>query len=303
MPEFPLPTVGVDAGGGRDPTPDEGFLPRWFRSQDDLLLYGRDYGHDAPGLPLLCLGGLTRNSKDFHDLALRHAWRRRVLAPDYRGRGLSSWDPDWRNYRPETYVGDALDFLTILGVGRAVVLGTSMGGLLAMGLAALRPTLVAGVIINDIGPEVAGDGYNRILHYISTDRPQPDWPTAIVALREMFPTLALPTPGKWQRMAEATYRRGEDGLLHYDWDTTLARTLAADSKNLPDLWAYYRGLGSRPVLALRGTLSDVLTADTFERMAVEKPDLVRVEVAGAGHVPSLDEPEAEKAIDEFLARF
>ena len=303
MPESASPPAGADAGRAPDPAPDTGFRPRWFRSQDDLLLHGRDYDLGAPGLPLLCLGGLTRNAKDFHDLALRHAPRRRVVAPDYRGRGLSSRDPDWRNYRPETYAGDVLDFLTVLGVERAVVLGTSMGGLLAMGLAALRPTLVAGVIINDIGPEVAGDGYSRILDYISTDRPQPDWPAAIAALRDMFPTLALPTPAKWQRMAEATYRRGDDGLLHYDWDTALARTLAADSKNLPDLWAYYRGLGSRPALVLRGALSDVLTTATFERMAAEKPGLLRVEVAGAGHVPSLDEPESEKAIDEFLARF
>jgi pimeloyl-ACP methyl ester carboxylesterase len=176
MPESSSPTTGADAGRAADPAPDTGFQPRWFRSQDDLLLHGRDYGPDAPGLPLLCLGGLTRNAKDFHDLALRHAPRRRVVAPDYRGRGLSSRDPDWRNYRPETYAGDVLDFLTVLGVERAVVLGTSMGGLLAMGLAALRPTLVAGVIINDIGPEVAGDGYRRILDYISTDRPQPTGP-------------------------------------------------------------------------------------------------------------------------------
>jgi pimeloyl-ACP methyl ester carboxylesterase len=303
MPESLSHAAVVGVGRAADPMPDTGFQPRWFRSQDDLLLYGRDYGDGAPGLPLLCLGGLTRNSKDFHDLALRHAPRRRVVAPDYRGRGLSSRDPDWRNYRPETYVGDVLDFLTVLGIERAAVVGTSMGGLLAMGLAALRPTLVAGVIINDIGPEVAGEGYRRILDYIATDRAQPDWPAAIAALSDMFPSLALPTPAKWRRMAEATYRRADDGLLHYDWDPALARGLAADSRNLPDLWAYYRGLGSRPVLALRGTLSDVLSKATFERMATEKPDLVRVEVAGAGHVPSLDEPEAEKAIDEFLARF
>jgi pimeloyl-ACP methyl ester carboxylesterase len=303
MPEAISPAAGIAAGRAPEPAPDTGFQPRWFRSQNDLLLYGRDYGDGATGLPLLCLGGLTRNSKDFHDLALRHSPFRRVVAPDYRGRGLSTRDPDWRNYRPETYVGDVLDFLTVLGVERAIVVGTSMGGLLAMGLAALRPALVAGVIINDIGPEIAGDGYRRILEYISTDRPQSDWPAAIVALRDMFPTLALPTPAKWQRMAEATYRRGDDGLLHYDWDPALVRGLASDSSNLPDLWAYYRGLGSRPALVLRGALSDVLSKATFERMAHEKPDLVRVEVPGAGHVPSLDEPESEKAIDEFLARF
>src|ERR1700682_1187427 len=146
-----------------EPALDSGFRDCFFRSQDDLALYWRDYGDPASSrTPLLCLGGLTRNSKDFHVLAQALCGERRVLAPDYRGRGRSARDPNWRNYRPGTYLADILDLLTVAGVHRAVVLGTSMGGLLAMGLAAFRPTMLAGVILNDVGPEIATNGYRRI---------------------------------------------------------------------------------------------------------------------------------------------
>jgi pimeloyl-ACP methyl ester carboxylesterase len=287
-----------------EPAVDSGFLDCFFHSQDDLPLYWRDYGDPAsPRAPLLCLGGLTRNSKDFHVLARQLCGERRVLVPDYRGRGRSARDPDWRNYRPETYLADILDLLTVAGVHRAVVVGTSMGGLLAMGLAAFRPTMLAGVILNDVGPEIAGHGYQRILDYVGTDRPVSDWDSAIAVLKGMFPTLSLDTPAKWLRMADASYRRGEDGILHFDWDVALARGLGAKPGELPNLWALYRALGSRPMLAIRGGLSDVLSEATFDRMAQVKPDLRRVVVPNVGHVPALDEPEAATAIHEFITNF
>ena len=286
-----------------DPAPETGFREAWFRSQDDLPLYWRDYG-DPGGreLPVLCLTGLTRNARDYHDLALRLSGRRRVLVPDYRGRGRSARDADWRNYRPETYLADVLDLLTVAGVHRVVVVGTSMGGLLAMGLAVYRPTALAGAILNDVGPEIAGDGYKRIKDYVGTDRPVADWPAAIADMQRLFPTSAQSTAEKSLRVAPGTNRRGPDGLLHFDWDVALARGLSTDSARLPDLWPLFRAFGDRPVLAIRGALSDVLTQATFERMAREKPDLMQVLVPDVGHVPALDEPEAETAIDEFLAR-
>lgn len=288
----------------REPAVDSGFREGLFRSQDDLPLYWRDYGHPASSrTPVLCLAGLTRNSKDFDLLAREICRDRRVLAPDYRGRGRSARDPDWRHYRPDTYLADILDMLTVAGVHRVVVIGTSMGGLLAMGLAAFRPTMLAGVILNDVGPEIAGPGFQRILHYIGTDRPEPSWDGAIAELKRMFPALSLNTDEQWRRMADASYRRGADGILHFDWDVTLARNLGSRPGQLPDLWALYRALGSRPVLAIRGGLSDVLSEATFERMAQVKPDLQRVVVPNVGHVPALDEPEAAAAIHEFIARF
>jgi pimeloyl-ACP methyl ester carboxylesterase len=286
-----------------DPAADDGFREGVFHSQDDLPLYWRDYGDPAsPRTPVLCLAGLTRNSKDFHILAQSLCHDRRVLAPDYRGRGRSARDPDWRNYRPERYLADILDLLAVTGVHKAVVIGTSMGGLLAMGLAAFRPTMLAGVILNDVGPEIAGPGFQRILDYIGTDRPEATWEGAIAELKRMFPALSLNTDAKWRRMAEASYRRGADGILHFDWDVALARNMGRRPGQLPDLWALYQGLGTRPVLAIRGGLSDVLSEATFERMARVKPDLQRIVVPNVGHVPALDEPEAAAAIHEFIAR-
>jgi pimeloyl-ACP methyl ester carboxylesterase len=287
-----------------EPVVDSGFRECIYRSQDDLPLYWRDYGDPASRrTPVLCLAGLTRNSKDFHVLARQLCSERRVLAPDYRGRGRSARDPDWRHYRPETYLADLLDLLTVAGVHRAIVVGTSMGGLLAMGLAALRPTVLAGVILNDVGPEIAGPGYQRILDYIGTDRPEPDWDGAVAELKRMFPMLSLDTPAKWMRMADASYCRGEDGILHFDWDVAVVRGLGGKPAQLPDLWSLYRGLGPRPVLAIRGGLSDVLSEATFDRMAQVKPDLQRVVVPNVGHVPALDEPESATAIHEFISKF
>jgi|SRR5689334_4439051 len=287
-----------------EPDADTGFREGIFRSQDDLALYWRDYGDPAsPRIPVLCLGGLTRNSRDFHLLALDLCRERRVLAPDYRGRGRSARDPDWRRYRPETYLADVLDLLTVTGVERVVAIGTSMGGLLAMGLAAFRPTLLAGAVLNDVGPEIAGPGYRRILEYIGTDRPEADWDGAIAELKRLFPMLSLNTEAKWLRMANATYRRGADGKLRFDWDVALVRNLLGRDGAVPDLWGLFRGFGQRPVLALRGALSDILSETTFNRMAEVKPDLIRVTVPDVGHVPALDEPEALEAIHGFIARF
>ena len=287
-----------------DPEIDTGFREGMFRSQDDLALYWRDYGDPLSSrTPLLCLSGLTRNSRDFHLLACDLARERRVLAPDYRGRGRSARDPDWRHYRPETYLADILDLLTVTGIDRVIVVGTSMGGLLAMGLAAFRPTILAGAILNDVGPEIAGPGYKRILDYIGTDRPEADWDGAIAELKRLFPNLSLNTEAKWLRMANATYRRGADGRLHFDWDVALVRNLVGRDGTVPDLWGLFRAFGNRPVLALRGGLSDVLSEATFQRMAEVKPDLIRATVPGVGHVPALDEPEALEAIHGFIARF
>ncbi len=273
-----------------------------FRAQDGIALYCRDYGDRlAAKTPLLCLSGLTRNSADFAELAERLSSDRRVLCPDYRGRGRSAYDADWRHYDPYVYIGDIAHLLSITGIGRAVVVGTSLGGLLAMGLSVLRPTLLAGVVLNDIGPSVASSGLNRILRYVGVDYPQSDWDGAIRFLKELMPTLAPKADGAWWRThAEATYRKGADGLLHFDWDLAIAKPLARQRKVTPDLWVMFRGLRAIPTLALRGALSDVLAPDVFERMALEKPDLVCVTVPDVGHTPSLSEPEASKALDAFL---
>ena len=271
-------------------------------AQDGLALYYRDYGDRlAAKTPVLCLSGLTRNSADFAELAERLSSERRVLCPDYRGRGRSAYDPDWRHYDPFVYINDISHFLAATGVGRAVIIGTSLGGLLAMGLAVLRPASIAGVVLNDIGPDVATAGLTRILQYVGVDYPQSDWNAAIRFLKELMPNLAPKADDAWWRShAEATYRKGADGLLHFNWDLSLAKPLGHQRKVTPDLWTMYRGLNSIPALAFRGALSDVLSEEVFRRMALEKPDLVCVTVPDTGHTPSLSEPQASAALDAFL---
>ncbi|HUN46865.1 MAG TPA: alpha/beta hydrolase [Stellaceae bacterium] len=276
-----------------------------FRSQDGLDLYCRDYGDPlSPRTPVLCLSGLVRNSADFDPLATRLMGERRVLCPDYRGRGRSARDPDWSHYEPRTYINDILHLLTLAGIGRAVIVGTSLGGLLATAIAVLRPTAVAGVVLNDIGPDVATDGLARITAYVGTDHPQPDWQTAVRYLRHLLPRLAPKADDAWWRqLAEGTYRQGADGLLHFDWDVAIAKPfLHQQQKLMPDLWALYRGLRRLPALALRGEISDILSEEAFRRMALEKPDLVCVTVPDVGHTPSLGEPTSIAALDAFLSK-
>ncbi|MEM7221406.1 MAG: alpha/beta hydrolase [Pseudomonadota bacterium] len=278
------------------------YRERWIAAEDGSRLAVSDYGDPlAPGTPMLCLAGLTRNAKDYAALAERLAPERRVVCLDYRGRGRSDHAADWRDYRPEVSLRDVIAVVTALNLHPLVILGTSFGGLLAMGLAAFQPSVLAGVILNDVGPEVQGDGKARIRDYIGQDRPQPDWPSAVAELKGLFSQLGFETDDQWRRFAEATYKEGPDGRLHFDWDVTLARAFADDQTNGTDLWQLYRALGEMPVLALRGATSDVLSEATFQRMAELKPDLIRVTVPGVGHTPALDEPISQEAIDDFLA--
>ena len=280
------------------------FRERRLTAQDGLSLYYRDYGDPlSPRLPMLCLTGLTRNSADFADLADRHADERRILCLDYRGRGRSAYDRDWRNYDPRVYVGDIAHLIAANDLHRLVVVGTSMGGVLTMALAVMKPTVLAAAVLNDIGPDVVAGGLTRIFDYIGKDQPQPDWPSAVAYLRRLLPRLSIRTDEGWLKMAHATYRQGEDGLLHFDWDVNLAKPLLAQRSEVPDLWPFFRALRPVPTLALRGAISDVLSVETFERMALAKPDLLRVTVPASGHAPTFNEPEAAAAIDDFIRRF
>jgi pimeloyl-ACP methyl ester carboxylesterase len=279
------------------------FREHRITARDGLSLYARDYG--APGsarFPLLCLPGLTRNSADFARLAARLAPERRVVCPDYRGRGRSEHDRDWRRYTPQTCLDDLAQLMAALGLERVVAVGTSMGGLLAMGLAVLKPGAVAGAVLNDIGPDVGQDGFGRLLDYISIDRPQPDWPTAVEFLRRTLPFLSFTSDADWLEFTQGTFREGSDGRLHFDWDVRLIRPLRTGAP-VPDLWPLFRALGRVPVLALRGAVSDILSDATFARMQAAVPSLKRVTVPGVGHAPSFEEPEARAALDEFLIRF
>jgi len=277
---------------------------RYFASADGLRLYYRDYSAAVAGrLPVLCLPGLTRNCRDFETTALRLQPMRRVLTPDLRGRGRSQYDPQWQNYHPGTYLDDLARLLRDAAVERAILLGTSLGGILAMLIAATAPQVPAAVILNDIGPEVAPDGLQRIASYVGRHVPVASWEAAAAQMRAMY-GVAMPDAcdSEWMAFARRSYTE-VDGTPRLDVDPAVGEAVrAAPSSGAPDLWPIYAALGTLPVLAVRGELSDVLSAATFERMARDKPDLERLTVPRRGHPPLLDEPECVATIDAFLAR-
>jgi len=283
--------------------PETGFRECFYTAQDGLRLYYRDYGEAHPGRSaVLCLPGVARNSRDFHELALRTSRSRRVLSVDYRGRGRSDYDPDWRHYEPRTYVDDARHLLAATNTHRVAAIGISFGGLVAMGLAVAAPAAVKAIVLDDVGPAVETGGTARIFAYIRAMGPQASWEDATREVRRAFPMLSIKSDAGWLRFARATYRQGDDGLLHADWDPNIVKPFENPDGSPYDLWALYRGVALLPMLAVRGGESDVLSEATFSRMKAEKPDLVQVTVPGVGHAPSLAEPEVAAALDDFLAK-
>ena len=232
------------------------FRERRFSAQDGLALYFRDYG-DATlrATPVLCLAGIGRNSKDFHGIASRLSTSRRVLAMDYRGRGQSAYDPNWQNYQPRTYINDALHLMAVAGVEKVILLGTSLGAILAMLLTSIQPGALAGAILNDMGPEMPADGFKRIRSYIGKIPRQPDRATAIATLKDMFggafPDFAA---ADWEATVDNMFRREPDGGYLLDYDPAIAKPLAEQSDEPPKLWRFFNALGTLPTLALRGAL-------------------------------------------------
>ena len=282
-------------------TESAAFEDRHVRTSDGRRLYYREYNPAGQGTPVLCLSGITRNSNDFHRLALHLAGQgRRVLALDYRGRGRSDYDVNWRNYRPMRLLRDVNGLTHSLHLKHAIVIGTSLGGLLLMGLAALRPGFIRAAVINDIGPEVGGPGIGRIVSYIGHDHVQPNWDAAMRHLRTMFPRLGLAEDADWRMLAEGTFRLREDGLLHSDWDPAIARCMTNGSRSPVPLWLVFRALAHVPALVVRGGNSDVLSEATLARMKQVKPDLTTLVIPGAGHTPTLDEAASRAAIGELL---
>lgn len=277
---------------------------RWAAS-DGLVLYARDYagGDGEARLPVICLHGLTRNSKDFADIAPRiAATGRRVIVPDVRGRGLSARDPDPANYQPKTYARDVLGLMDGLGVGRAIFLGTSMGGLVTMVIAAARSKAVAAAILNDVGPEIAPGGVTRIMGYTGKNPAVRNWDEAADYLRRIngaaHPDFA---ERDWRAMAERTFRDGPDGP-ELDYDPMISSALSTPGRMIALVAGllFRRLARRRPALLLRGELSDVITADISGRMQRAAPSLQVVVVPGVGHAPTLDEPVAVDAIAQFL---
>ncbi|XUU60916.1 alpha/beta fold hydrolase [Erythrobacter sp. HA6-11] len=282
-----------------------------YRSADGSLdVFARDYPADEAGadrVPLLMMHGLTRNSADFEPLiALLGAGTRRMIVPDQRGRGLSQYDPDPANYRPDVYAADMWALLDGLGIDEVVCIGTSMGGLISMVMGAQAPERVHGIVLNDVGPEVSEEGLERIRGYVGPAEPIADWGDAAARCAAINGSALLGfTPDDWMAFAKRTCRELPDCTVEFAYDPAISQGMAEDDTATvpPDLWALWDALQTIPILSIRGALSDILTTETVMQMAKRRAgDMAYVEVPDRGHAPILDEPIAAAAISGFLAR-
>lgn len=281
----------------------------YYSAQDGLTLHVRDYGSRIAHLPpLVCLPGLTRNARDFHDLATYFSAQaetsRRVCVFDYRGRGLSAHDANWENYTILQEMHDVHAGMAALGLEHAVFLGTSRGGLITMMTAAVQPTLIAAAILNDIGPEIEPKGLVRIKGYVGHGPSPSNWDDAATYSARIhgaqFPDK---THEDWLAYARAIYRE-ENGKLVADYDPALFKTLEGISADapVPTLWPQFRALSHCPVLAIRGEHSDILSYATLDKMADCHPDFEEYEVPQEGHAPFLNDDASLTRIDTFLQK-
>lgn len=285
------------------------FEDRAIAAADGLALYARDYAPLLPetGLPVICLHGLTRNSADFEVVAPRIAsLGRRVIAPDTRGRGRSADDPDPAHYAPPVYVQDVIAILEALEISQAVFVGTSMGGLVTMVLAAFAPERIAAAVLNDVGPALDPAGLARIGAYVGQGKPVADWAAAAEMVKAIngsaFPDREHDS-AFWDAFARRLCRQRADGLIEAAYDENIALAFA-DPEVTPsfDMMPLFEQLAKKPVLTIRGEISDLLSPAGVARMQAIKPDMDYAEVPRVGHAPLLDEPQAWDALLEFLAK-
>ena len=279
------------------------YKKRWYTAQDGLRLYFRDYGPtNGTALPVLCLAGLTRNSHDFSRLAPTLLPNRRIICPDYRGHGSSDRDPNWKNYVPFTYINDIKHLLIALNLHQIFVIGSSFGGVLAMGMGAAMPTVLAGVLLNDIGPMIERSGVGKILSHVRNGLPIFDtWAAASAYMQKNFPDLPAKSDEDWHWITRGTFRQERNGIIKHNWDLNLSLPIWKNLENL-NLWPLFRTLRRLPVVVARGQHSDILSEATLEVMASENSGLIPVTVDNVGHMPNLLETECQEALNHALAR-
>ncbi len=277
---------------------------RFWTSSDRLNLHYRNYPGPAGSmkLPVLCLHGLTRNARDFAGLAEALSATRRVIVPSMRGRGQSGYASDSDTYTPITYVADVEKLLDEQGITRFIAVGTSMGGLMTMLMAAMKPGRIAAVVMNDIGPEINPEGVARIAGYVGQGRSYPTWVHAARGLAEAhgasFPDYDL---DQWLEGAKRTMVVSQNGRIVFDYDMAIAEPFAKPGNAAPpDLWNAYAALAGVPMLLVRGELSDLISPETVRQMGERNPAMTTITVPRVGHAPSLDEPEVRAAIHALL---
>ena len=285
----------------------------WYSSDDGLRLYARDYSaaltKNKNAKTILCMHGLTRNSADFEDICSVLADRYRLIVVDQRGRGLSDYDPNPANYNPLVYVQDMFLLLKELELSSVILMGTSMGGIMAMMMAAMKPEIVESMIINDVGPEIAKPGLDRLKKYISRSTPVSNWEEA-ANQTALINSIAFPEADEqfWLQFAKRLYREDDKGCPVLACDPNIAVPIIdsdeADDQNsvAPDLWPVYEQILDKPMLLIRGELSDIIDAECVLKMQKMKPDIEILEIPNVGHAPVLNEANVEPVIANFLSR-
>ncbi len=284
------------------------FADLTWTSQDGLPLHARDHAPEGPagGVPVICIHGLTRNARDFEDLAPAiAALGRRVITVDVRGRGRSARDPQPLNYHPGTYAMDVVALLEATGIERAVFVGTSMGGIIAMVLASIRPEAIAATVLNDVGPELSPVGLKRIGGYVGGGSAFATWDEAAAYARAIngaaFPDY---TDADWAVFARRLVDETPEGTLVLAYDPDIAAPFKAADPDAPpaDMTPLFRALAAcGPLLLVRGGISDLIDPPIVERMRAAVPTMTYAEVPDVGHAPMLTEPQAWTAIAAFLA--
>ncbi len=267
-----------------------------FTTSDGLNLFYTDAGQ---GLPILCLSGLTRTTADF-DYVTPHLAGNRLIKMDYRGRGRSDFDSDWANYALPVECRDVLELLAHLGLDKVAFLGTSRGGLNAMGLAMGAKDRLLGVAMNDVGPYIDPDGLDFIMHYIGRNPAAKTHAEAAAAMPHVFPEFKGVPDSRWMEEAVKHYTQTDTGLqITYDRHLrdAVAKAFSAPS---PDLWPFFDALEGLPLCCIRGMNSNLLSEATLTEMEKRRPDMIVARVPGRGHVPFLDEPEAVDALHRWI---
>jgi len=290
-------------------TSGQNFKDIYFTSRDGLRLHGRCYAARANGAnrtrSVLCLPGLTRNGRDFHDVAVALSSHpsspRTVFTLDYRGRGLSDSDPDWRNYSIPVEMLDVMDFMTLTGLYDAAIIGTSRGGLITMLLASARPNAIGAVVLNDIGPVIEHEGLARISGYVGRVPLPISWPDAARMTRELnrrhFPEV---TEHVWEEVARQWYNE-KNGKPAPGYDAALGNALSVLDGPIPALWPQFEALKRVPLMVVRGENSDILTEATVDDMRRRHPAMATITVPSQGHAPLLKDATTIEAIRHFLA--
>ena len=277
---------------------------KYWWSRDEVRLHYRDYAGPSDRPPILCIAGLTRNARDFSEVAARLAGQWRVITIDLRGRGESGYAKDPMSYVPLTYVQDVEALLGELGVDSYVAFGASLCGIVTMLLAGTARERLAGVLLNDVGPEIETAGLSRIRTYVGKSNTWPTWMHAARAVMdgnsEVYPHYDI---ADWLAMAKRLYRLNSAGRIVLDYDMKIAEPFRVPGNEAgPDMWRALEGLKTIPTLVVRGATSDVLGAKTAARMIDQLPGAELVTVAGVGHTPTLNEPEVMAAIDRLLGK-